>query len=471
MIKSIEIFIEGVGIFFFIYLLLYMTYLFISVLVGAWQLYKKDKMIQVKNQLKHKYYFPISILVPAYNEEVTIVDSIKSLLKLDYNLYEIIIVDDGSTDNTLKVLLEEFPFVKVDRPILRSLKCKQQKAIYETKVGNINLTLISKENGGKGDSLNMGINASQFPYFVCIDADSMLQIDSLEKIIQPVLADESIVAVGGLIRVAQCAEMENGIVNNYKLPKNPMISMQAVEYERSFLASRILMDQFNGNLIISGAFGLFKKDVVIACGGYDSSILGEDMELIVKLHVFCRNNNRDYSIDYEPDAICWSQAPTSLQDLMKQRRRWYLGLFQCMTRYYRVFGNIRFGLVSYISYMYYLFFELFSPIIEVLGISTIILSWCLGILNIKFMIEFLLLYSLYGAVLTITAFFQRIYTQNLKINFWDIIKAIFICILENIFFRYVLSFVRVTAFFGYKKNKNTWGSIKRTKYSNHGKLL
>ena len=299
--------------------------------------------------------------------------------------------------------------------------------------------------------------------FVCVDADSMLQIDSLEKIIQPVLEDESIVAVGGLIRVAQCVEMENGIVNNYKLPNNPIISMQAVEYDRSFLASRILMDQFNGNLIISGAFGLFKKDIVIACGGYDSSTLGEDMELVLKLHVFCRNNNRDYSIDYEPDAICWSQVPASLQDLIKQRRRWYLGLFQCMTKYYRVFANLRFGLVSYISYMYYLFFELFSPIIEVLGIITMILAWCLGILNIKFMIEFLLLYSLYGAVLTITAFFQRIYTQNVKISFLDIIKAVFICILENMFFRYVLSFVRVTAFFGYKKNKNRWELIKRTK--------
>lgn len=331
--------------------------------------------------------------------------------------------------------------------------------------------MISKENGGKGDSLNMGINASQFPYFICIDADSMLQVDSLEKIIQPVLKNESTVAVGGLIRVAQCAEMENGIVNKYKLPNNLIISMQAVEYDRSFLASRILMDQFNGNLIISGAFGLFKKDIVIACGGYDSSTLGEDMELVVKLHVFCRNNNIDYSIDYEPDAICWSQVPVSLKDLIKQRRRWYLGLFQCMTRYYRVFCNIRFGLVSYISYMYYLFFELFSPIIEVFGISTIILSWSIGILNVKFMIGFLLLYSLYGAVLTITAFFQRIYTQNLKINFWDIIKAILICILENIFFRHVLSFVRVTSFFGYKKNKNTWGSITRTKHSSHGELL
>lgn len=465
MIKAIEIFMEGIEKFFLIYLLLYTTYLFISVLVGAWYLYKKDKMVQIRNQLKHKYYFPVSIVVPAYNEEVTIIDSIKSLLKLDYNLYEIIIVDDGSEDNTVNVLLEAFNFNEVNRPIHRSIKCKQQRAIYETRFENINLTLISKEKGGKGDSLNMGINACRFPYFICIDADSILERDSLEKIVQPMLEDESIIAVGGLIQIAQCVEIENGMVINYKIPNNPVISMQAVEYSRSFLASRILMDQFNGNLIISGAFGLFKKDIVIASGGYDESTLGEDMELVVKLHVFCRNNKIKYSIYYEPSAVCWSQAPNSLKDLMKQRRRWYLGLFQCMTKYYRIFANMRFGLISWISYMYYLLFELLSPIIEVIGIISIFLAWCFGILNIEFMIKYLILYSLYGIVLTITAFFQRIYTQKLKVKFWDIIKVIFICFLESIFFRYVLSFVRITSFWGYKKKKNTWGSIKRIKHT------
>lgn len=458
-----DAFLRGVGIFFLIYLILYASYLFFSVTVGAWKLYQRDRMQRIRNELKHDYYVPVSVLVPAYNEEVTIADSVRSLLNLKYRLYEIIVVDDGSKDNTAGVLIETFHLKKVNRPIHRKVSCKSVREIYETKEGHVRLTLICKENGGKGDALNMGINAARYPYFLCLDADSMLQMDSLEKIVQPVLEDDNIVAVGGLIRVAQCVEMEEGTVRSYHLPVDPITAMQVVEYDRSFLASRILMDQFNGNLIISGAFGLFKKDVVVAAGGYDTDTLGEDMELVVKLHVFCRNNQRKYSIRYEPNAVCWSQAPSSLKDLMKQRRRWHLGLFQSMTKYRQIFCNLQFGLVSFISYLYYLLFELLSPVIEVFGIFTMALALCFGLLNFTFMVRFFLLYSIYGAILTMTAFFQRVYTQGLKISAGDIAKAILMCLLEGVFFRYVLSFVRVTAFFGYKKKKREWGAIKRTK--------
>lgn len=460
----VEKFMNGVEVFYLIYLLLYTSYLFLSVTIGAWQLYQRDRMTKFRNELKHNYYVPVSILVAAYNEEVTIVDSVKALLNLNYRLYEIIIANDGSTDNTEEELIKAFNFKRINRPIHKRLECQPYNAIYETTIDKIRLTLISKANGGKGDALNAGINASRFPYFLSIDADSLLQRDSLEKIIQPVMEDDSIVAVGGLIRVAQCVEIDKGEVKGYHLPVSPIICMQVVEYDRSFLASRILMDQFNGNLIISGAFGLFKKDIAIAVGGYNSDTLGEDMELVLKLHVFCRNNQKKYSMRYEPNAICWSQTPASLRDLMKQRRRWYLGLFQCMMKYSRVFANPQFGLVSFISYMYYLLFELLSPAIELFGIFTMVLAWNFGILNFPFLIKFLLLYSLYGAILTITAFFQRIYTQNLKISFLDAVKAVFMCLIENIFFRYVLSFVRVTSFIGYKKKRKQWGTIKRVKY-------
>lgn len=464
MSNAADAFLRGVGVFFTAYLIFYASYLFFSVVVGAWKLYQRERMQKIRNELKHDYYIPISVLVPAYNEEVTIVDSVQSLLSLNYRLYEIIVVDDGSKDNTAKKLIEAFGLKKINRPIHMMIPCKPKKEIYETTVGNVKLTLIRKENGGKGDSLNMGINASRYPYFLCLDADSLLQRDSLERIMQPVLEDDDIVAVGGLVRVAQCVTMtDEGIVKEYRLPMKSIISMQVVEYDRSFLASRILMDQFNGNLIISGAFGLFKKDVVVAAGGYDTNTLGEDMELVVKLHVFCRNNLKRYSIRYEPNAICWSQAPSSLKDLMKQRRRWHLGLFQSMTKYRRIFGNFRFGLVSFVSYLYYLLFELLSPAVEVFGVLTMVLASFFGLLNAPFMFRFFLLYSIYGSVLTMTAFFQRIYTQGLKISGSDIAKAIFMCLLEGIFFHYVMAFVRVTAFFGYKKRKKEWGSIKRTK--------
>lgn len=458
-------FYTAVGYFYLVYMLIYISYMFLSVVYGAWKLYQKAKRNKVRNELTHDYYVPVSILVPAHNEEVTIVDSIHSLLELDYKLYEIIVIDDGSKDHTKDVIVDAFHMHKVNHPILRKLDTKPVKEIYEAQVNGIKLTLVSKEGGGKGDALNMGINLSVYPYFVCIDADSMLQKDSLEKIVQPLMEDSTIVAVGGLIHVAQCAKMNGNQIVGYKIPSNLLVAMQVMEYDRSFLGSRILLDKINGNLIISGAFGLFRKDVVMAAGGYDSNTLGEDMELVVKLHVYCRNNNRPYSLRYEPSACCWSQAPSSIRDLMRQRRRWHLGLFQSMVKYWRIFANTRFGLVSIVSYMYYLFYELLSPVIEVFGILTMLLAWAVGILNVSFMVQFLLLYGVYGGVLTMTIFFQRIYAHNYRITIGDALKAILVCLLENIFFRYVLSFVRISAFIGYRKRKRQWGSIKRQKYN------
>lgn len=465
MTKAVSLFLDGVGVFFLAYLIIYASYLFMSVALGAWNLYKRDRMLLIKNELKHDFYFPVSILVPAYNEEITILDSIKSLFNLDYRLYEIIVIDDGSTDNTAETVISFFKMRKVSRPIRLVLKCCEIEDVYETELDNIKLTLICKKNGGKGDALNMGINASQYPYFLCIDADSMLQRDSLERIVQPVMEDDGVIAVGGLIRIAQCISLENGNAVGYHLPWNPLLSMQVMEYDRSFLASRILLDAFNGNLIISGAFGLFKKDIAVAVGGYDKNTLGEDMELVMKLHMFSRNNGMKYSIRYEPNAVCWSQAPSSMGDLAKQRRRWHLGLFQSMMKYRSMFLNPRFGLVGFFSYLYYLIYELFTPIIEIFGIITVIIAGMFGLLNIPFMIQFYVLYVIYGAVLTMTAFFQRIYTQNLKISGSDILRAVIICILESMFFRFVLAFIRSTALFRYSQRKNQWDKVKRERQS------
>lgn len=460
-----ETLIKYINIFFIIYLIGYSTYLFFSVIVGGIYLEKKYIMNRIYNELKHEYYFPISIIVPAYNEEVTIKDSIESLINLDYKLYEIIIVNDGSKDNTVQVLIEKFNLKQIKKPIHLRLKCKPIKNIYEGKINNknISIVLIDKENGGKGDALNMGICTSKYPYFLALDADSILQKDTLEKIIQPVLENDKVIAVGGLVRALQCIEIKEGKIIKYSLPKKIIVAMQVMEYERSFLASRIMNDYFNGNLIISGAVGLFKKDIVISVGGYDTSTLGEDMEMVVKLHTFCRNNNIPYYIKYEPNAICWSQAPNSLKDLFTQRRRWHLGLFQSLLKYKRIFLNINFGLVGFLSYLYYLIYEFLSPFIELIGLIMVFIAIKYGEINIKYMIYFYILYVIFGAILTLTAFFQRIYNQNIILNKGDIVRAVFICIVEALFFHFILSFIRITSFKGYKKRKLNWGSIKRDK--------
>lgn len=463
MFDFIKAFYSIVGVFFVVYLMGYSAFLFVSVVYGSLELYRDHKKRRYHDEIQHEYYVPVSIVVPAYNEEITVADTVKSLLMMDYRLYEIVVVDDGSKDHTTQVLIDTFHLKEIGRPIRRQIPCKKELHVYESIINGIHITLIQKENGGKADALNMGINASRFPYFICMDADSVLQRDSLKNIVRPVLEDPTVVAVGGLVRISNCAVLNQGNLVDYHMPWNPIVGMQILEYDRSFMASRIFMNRFNGNLIISGAFGLFHKETVLNVNGYDPTTMGEDMELVVKLHTFCRINKLPYSIRYVPDAICWSQCPSSIRDLRKQRRRWYLGLFQCLHKHRQMFLAHEYGLVGYVSYLYYLLYELLSPFIELFGMVTIIMAYFVDLINLPFMVMFFLIYALYGATLTITAFFARIYTQNIRLSVLDVLKAIYLCITESIFFRFIQTITRMTAFIGYRRRRSDWGQIKRQK--------
>lgn len=462
-LDGVKVFLDGVGIFFILYLIGYSTFLFASVVVGSITLFQEERKLRLKNVLTTEFYIPISIVVPAYNEEVTVVDSVKSLLSLDYKSYEIIVVDDGSKDQTSQKLIEAFDMHPVQMPIHRQIPCQQEEFIYLSIKEKVKLTLIRKRNGGKADALNMGINAAAYPYFICIDADSVLQYNSLTNIAKPILENENIVAVGGCVRPCNGVEFENCRVKKYRLPKNLLACMQVLEYDRSFLASRILFDKFNGSMIISGAFGLFKKDVVIAAGGYDASTMGEDMELVVKLHDYCISNGLPYLIHYAVDAICWSQVPESFKDLCKQRRRWHVGLFQSLYKHRRIMCSTKFGALGYISYIYFLMYELLSPYIEVFGVATMVIAYILDLINVPFMVLFMLIYAVYGAVLSLTAFLARIYTTDLSTGGRDIMKAVLLCLFEVTILRFGLAFVRATALLGYKKKKQVWGRIERQK--------
>lgn len=452
-IKNILLFSE---VFFVIYLLGYASFLFISVIVGSNELFEGLKKKQLRSEIHHDYYVPISIIVPAYNEEITIVETIKSLLRLEYKSYEIIVVNDGSTDHTSQKVVEYFGLSKVQRPIRRQLECKNSIEIYEGMGGDhVSVTLINKENGGKADSINMGINVSRYPYFICMDADSVLEKDSLTKIAIPVLENQDVVAVGSMIRISNDSVFKDGELVEMHLPKKLIAAFQVLEYERSFLASRIFLDKFNANLIISGAFGLFKKDAVIAVGGYQSNCMGEDMELIMKLHAYHRANRLPYAIKYAYDAICWTQAPEHLGDLIRQRRRWHIGLIQSMTLHKSIMGI---G-----SYFYYLFYELLSPFIELFGIIITILACFIGVLSIPIAISLLLIYAVFGAVLTVISFVSRNFLSKQRVDYKDVIKAFLLCIPENVVLRIIMSVTRMLAPL-YMRGKNTkWGEIKRVK--------
>lgn len=454
---------EAIEFFFIIYLMGYTLILGFSVVIGAVSVYEKRRKKELKNLLNLENEIRVSIIVPAYNEQVTIIQTIESLLNLKYKNYEIIIVDDGSKDNTSQEIIRYCEMQKVEKFVINKIHTKPIKSIYEGSHNGVRITLVEKENGGKADSLNVGINIANYPWFICVDADSILQVDSLEKIVEPIIEDSRVVASGGAIMINNGVKLKDGQIQEYDMPKNLLASMQVIEYSRTFLASRIMFDKINANLIISGAFGLFRKDLVIAAGGYEPSTRGEDMELVIKLHTFCRANKIDYKMRYVPDAICWTQAPEKLGDLIKQRRRWHIGLFECMRKYKEILLKPEYGVIGSIAYLYFFIYEFLSPYIEIGGIIVTILLFVLNIVNLKFMLSFYLFYIILGALITIVAYFTTIYINELNFNMKKVAKILMLCLFEVGFLRLVLAWVRFTALIGYRKNKYKWGDIERKK--------
>ena len=439
-------------IFFVVYLIGYSSFLFSSVLAGGNEIFEGTKKRRLRNEIHHDYYVPISVVVPAYNEEVTITETIRSLLNLDYRIYEIIVVNDGSKDGTGELVAETFQLRQVDRPIRRQLPCAEVLSVWESvEADRVPITLINKANGGKADSINAGINAAKYPYFVCMDADSILQKDSLSMIAVPVLENQDVVAVGSMIRISNDCVFENGELVQQRLTP----AFQVLEYERSFLASRILLDKFNANLIISGAFGLFKKDAVINVGGYHAGCVGEDMELIMKLHAYYRSNRLPYQIKYAYNAVCWTQAPERFRDLLKQRKRWHIGLMQSMLGHKSVFTK---G-----SYLYYLFYELLSPVIELMGLLVTFLAYVYHLVSLRYMLTLLLIYALFSSMLTVISFVTRNYLSNIRVRSVDVLKAFLLCIPENVLIRFILAWTRILAIFFWRGKKTRWGEIKRKK--------
>ena len=457
-VRIILKFVEG---FYIAYLMCYALILAGSVIVGALSIYDSMRKRKLKNIFEVDKNIKISIIVPAYNEEVTIMDTIESLTKLDYLDYEIIIVNDGSKYDTLTKIIKNCGVKKTDKFVLNKIPTKLIKSIYTGEYNGVSMTVIDKENGGKADSLNCGINVANNQWFICIDADSVLQTDALKKVIVPILEDDSVIASGGAIMISNGVTLKNGKVEHYDIPKNILASMQVVEYNRTFLASRIMFDKFNANLIISGAFGLFNKDIVIAAGGYEASTRGEDMELVIKLHTFCRTNKRKYKIKYVPEAICWTQSPENLKGLMSQRKRWHIGLYECMKKYKNIFLKPEHGTVGSLAYLYFLMYEFLSPYIEVAGVFVTVAMFLLNLINIKFMLGFYVFYTLMGVMISVAAYCTTVYMNELGFDFKKLLKVTLLCFFEVGVLRFILTWVRFSALFGYNKNKYSWGKIQR----------
>ena len=311
-------------------------------------------------------YKPISIIIPAFNETATIVSSVNSALELGYPEFEVIVVNDGSEDDTLEQLRQAcslFPTTDTTRP---QLETNPIRRVYRS-LDHPNLIVLDKERGGKSDALNAGINVSNFPLFCSIDADSLVNSDSLLRIARPFVEDERIVAAGGVVRVLNGATIENDRVVRSHAPRKLIHLCQAIEYVRGFLTGRTALARLNALLIISGAFGLFLKRAVIEAGGYHRDTVCEDMELIVRLHRHARENDREARVIFVPDPVLWTQAPSDYRSLLRQRDRWQRGLIESLLIHRKMFMNPKYGAVGMIGMPYYFFFEALGPVVESLG--------------------------------------------------------------------------------------------------------
>ncbi|MBS3197074.1 glycosyltransferase [Turicibacter bilis] len=465
----LEFVVDSINYFFMIYIVIYAIIFFISTISSIIEL-EKNRVYR-----KYEYTFglkseensiPISILVPAYNESQTIIDCIESNIYLDYPEFEIIVINDGSTDEMGELVRQHFKLKEINRPIKRVVPCQKEISIYEGKIREgINLILINKVNGGKADALNMGINVAKYPLIVCLDADSVLQYDSLSEIIVSFMKDSRTIAVGGNVKVSNQVVLDKGRVIEYLSPKKFIVMMQLIEYYRVFLNTRVWFNQFNGNLIISGAFGLFRKDAVIAVGGYDTNSVGEDMDLVLRLHSFYRKNQLPYRIGYEPRAICWSQVPSSLKDIKNQRRRWQIGLMTSLFNHRYMAFNFHYGFIGLFSYSYFIVYEMLSCLVDIFGLIFIMISYFTGFLNFSFFITFMLIYIIYNMVISIVAIKCEEFMFQGSLSFCDKMKLILFSIIENFGYHQLLSFYRLSAFIGYRQQKHQWKKINRVQHN------
>ncbi len=445
---------------FIIYLILYCVILFAGVAIGIVYLNRYRLEKKYRNEIKRDFYLPVSILLPAFNEGVIILKSVSSLLQLDYKNYELVIIDDGSSDNTCKLLIDKYKLKKVEKIPSANIKTKNVIGYYCGKFNGVDITLVMKENGKKADTINAGINVCKYSYFITIDADTILPRNSLEQIVRPVIISSKTVAVGGCVKLVNNYNIKNDQLVEKKSIPSFLIGVQEIMYDRAFLSSKFLFDSFNGNLIISGAYGLFKKDIVIKCNGYNSDTIGEDMDLVLKIHKYCLDNKIDYDIKYVESARCYTQAPDTLKAFTLQQRRWYTGLIQCLFNYKTMFRP-KYGKVGMFSLSYMLIFEFLAPIIETIGLIVLLL---LFIVNSDLIsnIEMLIAYIGFCSLVSIVSFLLRIYNENFKgMSFKIIISMICFCFLENLGFRQLMNFKRLGVLFNYKKYSHSWIPIPR----------
>lgn len=404
---------------------------------------------------------PISILVPAYNEALSITGSLKSLLQLEYHEFQIVVINDGSSDTTLDVLRRDFDLIPFPYPYRMHLPTQPIRTLYRSRL-HPTIYVIDKANGGKADALNAGINFAQYPLFCSLDADSILQRDSLLRVVQPFLEDPRTVACGGTCRVANGCEVTNGLLTKVGMPRNPLALIQVVEYLRAFLFGRLGWSPLNAMLIVSGAFGVFRKNTVCAVGGYQPDTIGEDMDLVVRLHRHLRLARTPYRITFVPDPVCWTEGPEDLRTLKNQRVRWQRGLGDSLMNNLVLLCHPKAGAVGWLAFPFFILFEWIGPLLEVIGYMTLTLGMLAGIITLKSFLVFLLIATSCGILLSISA----LLLEEISFHVYDrprhLIALFGAAIIENLGYRQLTTCWRLIGLYRWVKGgKAQWGTMIR----------
>jgi cellulose synthase/poly-beta-1,6-N-acetylglucosamine synthase-like glycosyltransferase len=381
-------------------------------------------------------------------------------LTLEYAEYEILVVNDGSKDQTMQVMIDAYDFIPATRMPTAHIPTARTRAIYRSR-HHANLWLVDKENGGKADALNAGINLCRTPYFCGMDADTLLERDSLARAIRPFLEDGRTVAAGGIIRIVNGCSVKHGIVTEVKLPPSNVASMQVLEYLRAFLSARMGWSALDAMLIISGAFGVFRRSAVVEVGGYYTDTVGEDMELIVRLHRYHLENKIPYRIAFVPDPVAWTECPESLTVLGRQRDRWQRGLYQSLLRHKVMMLNPRYGRVGMLAFPYFFFLEMLGPVVEVAGYLTFGIAFALGRYDLHHAGAFIAVAILFGIANSIAAVGLEELTFRRYSRLRDLLRLMWLGIAENFGYRQLGMYWRLRGLLSARKAGKGWGAMVR----------
>ena len=466
-----DYFVLGIqGLIFFYFITLNGLYLVLLLLSAAWcRRYKKKAALHpidfdALESLK-RLIPPVTLIVPAYNEERVIAQSVRSLLGIEYPRIQIAVINDGSTDNTLEELTRSFSLRKAEVRPSGELPTQPIRDFYVSVV-EPRLVVIDKQNGGKADALNAGINFCESPYFLAMDADSVVEPEALTYAVRAILEDpERVVAVAGIVRGVNGSIVDGGRVRSPSLQLNLWVVMQTIEYVRSFLAGRAGWSQINGLLMVSGAFGLFQKAACVKVGGYSTRTVTEDLELVVRLHRYAREHKLDWRVVFAPDAVCWTEMPSSAAVLSRQRKRWHEGLWQTIAAHRAMCFRPRYGVVGMLSMPHQVIHEAGGPFVELSGLVLLPLAYFLGMLSFKafvlymaFAFFFSIVFSLMAVLIDQTLFPRHRFPR-------DALLLLVFALIENFGYRQLYLSWRLAASWNYLFGKISWRASTRTGFA------